>query len=77
VALLEAIGHALARGATRFDLGPGDQAYKRRFADAERRLDWVTLLLPGPRRPLTRLQLAPRRVAREVRDRARRRGGGH
>ena len=75
VALLQAVEHALARGATRFDLGPGDQAYKRRFADGDRPLDWVTLVLPGPRRPLTRLQLAPRRLAREVRDRVRRRRG--
>jgi CelD/BcsL family acetyltransferase involved in cellulose biosynthesis len=75
VALLQAVEHALARGATRFDLGPGDQAYKRRFADGDRPLDWVTLVLPGLRRPLTRLQLAPRRLAREVRDGVRRRRG--
>jgi CelD/BcsL family acetyltransferase involved in cellulose biosynthesis len=50
VALLQGVEHALGRGAARLDLGPGDQPYKRRFADAERELDWVTLVLPGPRR---------------------------
>jgi CelD/BcsL family acetyltransferase involved in cellulose biosynthesis len=70
VALLEGVEHALGRGATRLDLGPGDQPYKRRFADAERELHWLTLVLPGPRRAVTRLQLAPRRLARAARDRA-------
>jgi CelD/BcsL family acetyltransferase involved in cellulose biosynthesis len=69
VALLQGVEHALGRGAARLDLGPGDQPYKRRFADAERELDWVTLVLPGPRRLVARLQLAPRRVARAVRAR--------
>jgi CelD/BcsL family acetyltransferase involved in cellulose biosynthesis len=69
VALLQGVEHALGRGAARLDLGPGDQPYKRRFADAERELDWVTLVLPGPRRLAARLQLAPRRVARAVRAR--------
>ena len=71
VALWLAIEHGLGEGITRFDLGPGAQPYKRRFADGERTLDWQTLVLPGPRRAVTRLQLAPRRAARRVRGRVR------
>jgi hypothetical protein len=37
VGLVEAIGHALAAGDSRFDLGPGDQEYKARLAPRTRR----------------------------------------
>jgi CelD/BcsL family acetyltransferase involved in cellulose biosynthesis len=66
VALVNATEHAIARGATHLDLGPGRQPYKERFADGERLLDWGWLLLPGPQRPLTTLKLAPGRVARRT-----------
>lgn len=74
VALLGAVGHALQRGATRLDLGPGRPPYKLRFADGESRLDWGRLLLPGPQRPFTRLQLAPGKLVRGARGAARRAG---
>lgn len=66
LALLDAVEHALGQGVSRLTLGPGDQAYKYRFADADEELDWARLILPGPRRPLTRLQLAPRRLAKDA-----------
>ncbi len=62
--LVGAVEHALARGRRRLDLGPGVQPYKMRLADGIRRLDWDNVLFPGPRRPVTRLQLAPRQLAR-------------
>lgn len=69
VALLDGVEHALLRGDARLNLGPGEEGYKQRFADGEDTLDWQRLLLPGPRRPLTRLQLAPRAAARVAADR--------
>jgi CelD/BcsL family acetyltransferase involved in cellulose biosynthesis len=43
VGLVEAIGHALAAGDSRFDLGPGDQEYKARLADGTDELVTVAL----------------------------------
>ncbi|HEX8105976.1 MAG TPA: GNAT family N-acetyltransferase [Solirubrobacteraceae bacterium] len=66
VALVAGVGTALERGVRRLDLGPGEHPYKYRMADAERHLDWLRLLPPGPRLPLTLAQLAPRWAAREA-----------
>lgn len=66
VALVQGVGHAIALGVAHVDLGPGEHPYKYRLADGSRELDWLRLVLPGPRRPLTHLQLAPRRAARDV-----------
>jgi len=63
---VDAIERALELGIRTLSLGPGDEGYKLRFADTEERLDWGRLVLPGPRRPLTRLQLAPRRLAKQL-----------
>jgi CelD/BcsL family acetyltransferase involved in cellulose biosynthesis len=71
VALVGGVEHALARGATCFDLGPGRRPYKARFADRERLLDWGTLLLPGPQRPFTTMRLVPGRLARQAAHRVR------
>ena len=69
LALLGALEDVIERGATRLDLGPGTDQYKARLADRERTLAWRRLVLPGPRLPLTLLELAPRRVARAAADR--------
>ena len=69
LALLGALEDVIDRGASRLDLGPGTDAYKARLADRERTLAWRRLVLPGPRRPLTLLELAPRRAARAAADR--------
>ncbi len=71
--LLAALEDAFNRGDRRLDLGGGDQAYKRRFADSEAPLVWTSLFPRNRRYPLTRLQLMPkesrllaRRLARRL-----------
>ena len=71
VALLTAAEHAAAGGITRFDLGPGTESYKQRFADDQRELDWIQLVLPGAGRPLALAWLVPRRLAAKARARVR------
>lgn len=56
--LLFAIEDALARGERRVDLGPGAQDYKLRLADAEHRVETVTLVPRGATYPLDRARLA-------------------
>ena len=61
-ALIVAIEDAFARSDCRLDLGGGAEPYKYRLADGEDTLE-TTLIAPrGGRYPLTRLQLAPRRL---------------
>ena len=61
-ALIVAIEDAFVRADHRFDLGGGAEPYKYRLADGEDTLE-TTLVAPrGGRYPLTRLQLAPRRL---------------
>jgi CelD/BcsL family acetyltransferase involved in cellulose biosynthesis len=67
-----AIRDAIGRGESRLDLGGGTEQYKYRLADGEDLLETTLLLPPGPRRPLTRLQLAPRALARRARRRLQR-----
>lgn len=67
-----AIRDAIRRGERRLDLGGGTEQYKYRMADAEDVLETTLLLPPGARRPLTRLQLAPRALARRARARLQR-----
>jgi CelD/BcsL family acetyltransferase involved in cellulose biosynthesis len=62
--LLAALEDAWTRGDNRFDLGGGGQDYKYRFADDTERLDWVTVIPPGWRRPVTQLSLATVRARR-------------
>jgi CelD/BcsL family acetyltransferase involved in cellulose biosynthesis len=66
-----AIRDAIDRGERRLDLGGGTEQYKYRLADGEGELETTLLLPPGARRPLTRLQLAPRALARRARARLR------
>jgi CelD/BcsL family acetyltransferase involved in cellulose biosynthesis len=61
-----AIKDAIGRGERRLDLGGGTEQYKYRMADDEGQLETTLLLPPGPRRGLTRLQLAPRALARRA-----------
>jgi CelD/BcsL family acetyltransferase involved in cellulose biosynthesis len=88
VALHTALEDSFAHGDVRFDLGGGDQEYKRRFTDSEQLLTWTTVLPRFARTPLDRLLMAPWRarswladvtrgrreqLARSSRERARRR----
>ncbi len=58
--LIEGIRDAADRGESLFDLGPGDQAYKARLADGERRLRSGVLLPHGRGYPLARARFALR-----------------
>lgn len=62
VALVDAVAVSFERGESRFDLGPGDQPYKYRLADAEERLIWGTLVLPGARYALRRALFLPQQA---------------
>ncbi|HEY7875046.1 MAG TPA: GNAT family N-acetyltransferase [Actinomycetota bacterium] len=64
--LLAAIEDAWERGDARVDLGGGSQDYKLRFTDATERLDWVTVVPPGWRRPVTRAAVATVRARRKA-----------
>lgn len=57
--MLHAIEDAFARGDRRLDWGPGDQLFKRRFADGNDPVCWTMLLVPGPRMPLTLAHVTP------------------
>jgi CelD/BcsL family acetyltransferase involved in cellulose biosynthesis len=64
--LVEAIGIALERGCTRFDLGPGAQEYKNRFTDGGDELVWQSLIPRGPRYGLARGLYAPAQLRYEA-----------
>jgi CelD/BcsL family acetyltransferase involved in cellulose biosynthesis len=68
-ATLAAIRDAFERRDRRVDLGGGEHDYKRRWAEFDDLLQWCTVLPSGPRRPLTRLRLAPRRAYRAAANR--------
>lgn len=59
VHLLYLIEDSIKRGDRRINLGPGDQAYKRRFANGNDPVGWAILMPPGPHLPLTALRTAP------------------
>jgi CelD/BcsL family acetyltransferase involved in cellulose biosynthesis len=59
VCMLHAIEDAFARGDRRLDWGPGDQLFKRRFADGNDPVCWTLLVAPGPRMPLTLARVTP------------------
>jgi CelD/BcsL family acetyltransferase involved in cellulose biosynthesis len=65
--IFEAIKHAWRVGDRRVDLGAGGQPYKYGFATGQDDLEWVTIVPPGPRQLLTRLQLLPVQLRRSVR----------
>jgi CelD/BcsL family acetyltransferase involved in cellulose biosynthesis len=65
---LAIVQDAFACGAQRLDLGIGDVAYKRRFADGEETLAYVRMVPAGRRHLLARTHLLPgqlRSIARE------------
>ncbi|HZV73095.1 MAG TPA: GNAT family N-acetyltransferase [Conexibacter sp.] len=71
--MLHAIEDAFARGDRRLDWGPGDQLFKRRFADGNDPVCWTLLVVPGARMPWTLARVAPtvaRVQAREALKRA-------
>jgi CelD/BcsL family acetyltransferase involved in cellulose biosynthesis len=72
VALVAAIEEAMRRDLREVDLGPGDQQYKSRFADEQRRLVSLSLRPRDSRYPLTAVRLAPgdlrAHLARELSD---------
>lgn len=73
VAIMHAIEDGIARGDKRLDLGPGDQDFKRRFADGNDPVAWTLLIVPRPRMAVTLARVAPtiaRVTAREAARRA-------
>lgn len=71
--IVAAVEDAFARGEQRFDLGPGEQHYKRRLADGNDPVAWTMLVVPRPRMPLTlaRVSATVARIAgREAAKRA-------
>jgi len=66
--MLHAIEDAFARGDARLDWGPGEQLFKRRFADGNDPVCWTVLVLPGPRMPLTLARVAPLLARVEARE---------
>jgi CelD/BcsL family acetyltransferase involved in cellulose biosynthesis len=67
--ILEALQHAWTTGDERFNLGPGGQSYKYRFADDEELLHWSQIAPHGRRYPLTRLALVPSQVRERLSSR--------
>jgi CelD/BcsL family acetyltransferase involved in cellulose biosynthesis len=65
-ALVAAVEDGFERGLSALDLGPGGQHYKSRLADREETLVSLSLSPRDGRYPLTRLQLAPRELARRL-----------
>jgi CelD/BcsL family acetyltransferase involved in cellulose biosynthesis len=70
--LLDTVEATYAQGERRIDLGPGEQAYKQRFADDNNPIGWNILVPPGHRRLLTRAHTAPMLTRYAVRDVAKR-----
>jgi CelD/BcsL family acetyltransferase involved in cellulose biosynthesis len=66
--MLYAIEDAFARGDRRLDWGPGDQLFKRRFADGNDPVCWTLLVVPRPRMPLTLARVAPTVLRVEARE---------
>jgi CelD/BcsL family acetyltransferase involved in cellulose biosynthesis len=72
VCMLHAIEDAFARGDRRLDWGPGDQLFKRRFADGDDPVCWTMLVPPGRRMPLTLARVAPTIAGVRMREAAKR-----
>lgn len=70
-ALLTALELASEDGVRHADLGGGEQPYKRRLADADWPIAWRTLVPFGPRSPVVRARLLPRRAVGRARLAAR------
>lgn len=72
VALLAAVEDAFERGDRRVDFGGGDHHYKRRLADRDEPVSFVTLLPRTRRYMLTRAQMAPAHALAAARAAAKR-----
>jgi CelD/BcsL family acetyltransferase involved in cellulose biosynthesis len=80
IGLVDGVEAAIEGGFDRFDLGPGTQRYKYRFAEGEDELETVAVVPPGARRVVGRLVYAPdqlraavaQRLTPEQKDRIRR-----
>jgi CelD/BcsL family acetyltransferase involved in cellulose biosynthesis len=70
--LLDTVEATFAHGGRRLNLGPGEQAYKQRFADGNDPIGWNILVPPGHRRALTRAHTAPMLARYALRDVAKR-----
>lgn len=70
--ILHAVEDAFARGERRMDLGGGEQSYKLRFADGNDPVAWSIVMLPGRRRPLTRVRTMPMLAGHALRGAAKR-----
>ena len=70
--LFDEVEHVFEQGASRFDLGVGEQSYKLRFADATAPVAWGLLMVPGPRLPLTAARTAPALARARLRESAQR-----
>jgi CelD/BcsL family acetyltransferase involved in cellulose biosynthesis len=66
---LHAIEDAAERGDARVNMGPGDAAYKRRFADAAEEIAKVTSVAKGPSYLWTRLRLEGKDLRGEIGER--------
>lgn len=66
VTILAAVEHAWRSGDQRVDFGWGGQPYKFRFADGQDRLEWWTVIPPGPRSLRTRVAVTPTALMRAV-----------
>jgi CelD/BcsL family acetyltransferase involved in cellulose biosynthesis len=62
LALVAAVEKGFERSDARLDLGPGGQDYKYRLADSEDRLQWLTLIPPGPLHRRAMVLFTPRRL---------------
>lgn len=64
--LLRVIDRACSSGATRLDLGAGDQPYKGEFAGGAATLEWLTLCVSRVKSPVARVAFAPARARNAV-----------
>ena len=70
--LLDTVEATFSQAERRIDLGPGEQAYKQRFADDTAPVGWNILVPPGHRRLITRAHAAPMLTRYALRDAAKR-----
>jgi CelD/BcsL family acetyltransferase involved in cellulose biosynthesis len=72
IGMFGCVEDAFARGEREIDLGPGEQAYKLRFADGNDPVAWNLLMLPSQRLPLTYMSMLPTLAGSHLREGTRR-----
>jgi hypothetical protein len=70
--IFSSIEEAFVRGERHIDLGPGEQAYKLRFANGSDPVAWSVLIVPSRRLPLTYARMLPALIGGHAREGARR-----